>query len=87
MCSLIVIRAFTSLVVLWSVYYSLELAAKAGANQGVIASVFSSSIAFTAIIFYFFYGEKFTARHLIGIPLIGAGVIFISMGKSVGGYK
>lgn len=75
------LRAFVNLAVLYGVFYSLEFASKANINQGVIASLFSSSIVFTAIIFYFLYDERLTWRVLIGIIFIGGGAALISIGK------
>ena len=54
----------------------------AGVNQGVIASLFSCSIIFSAILFYLIYGEKLTQRHFIGIFFMTISVVLISLGNS-----
>ena len=62
---------------------TLRLAAIARLNQGVIASLFSTSIVYTFILFYIIYNEKMSRRHLFGMFLMGLGVVFICLGKPV----
>ena len=59
----------------------MEYAFKAGVNQGIIASLFSTSIIMSAIIFYFLYDEKLSSRHLFGLFLMIIAVVLISIGK------
>ena len=60
---------------------SFEFAAKAEINQGVIASLFTSGVVFTAILFYIIYGEKLGWQSAGGIVSIIAGVFLISISK------
>lgn len=50
--------------------------AKSGVNPGVMASLFTSSIVFTSVIFYCKYGQKLTKWDVLGSTfIIGAAVI------------
>ena len=50
-------------------------------NQGVIASLFTSGVIFTSILFYFVYDEALTIKDLFGIVFIMIGVALIGFGK------
>ena len=60
----------------------MQFAFLAGVNQGIIASIFSTSIVFSAIVFYFMYQESLSHRHLIGILFFIVCVVLISVGKA-----
>ena len=49
-------------------------------NQGIIGSIFSTSIIFSSILFYFVYKEILTIRHLVGITFMCGSVAMISLG-------
>lgn len=66
----------------FAVFYTMELAFKAHVNQGIIASLFSTSIVFSAVLFYFLYDEKLSIRHFIGLSLMIVAVVLISVGKT-----
>lgn len=51
------------------------------ANSGIIASIFSTSVAFTCLIFFFMYNQKLTKYDLLGILLIVVCVVMISVGQ------
>jgi len=59
----------------------MEVTSYAGINQGVISSIFTCSIIFTAIFFFIFYGEKLNLRHLVGIFFMTVCVVLISVGS------
>lgn len=69
-------------MIFYTVLYTMQAASLAGVNQGVIASIFSCSIIFSAFLFYFFFDESLTKRHVIGIILMTASVVLISIGGS-----
>lgn len=62
-------------------FVSFKYAALAGINQGVIASIFTSGVIFTSVLFYFIYSEALTKKDLIGIVFIMVGVALIGFGK------
>ena len=66
----------------YTIYYSAKFASKANMNQGVVATLFLSSIVWSIIIFYFVYQEKLTKRLVIGISLIIFGVVIIALAKN-----
>jgi drug/metabolite transporter (DMT)-like permease len=53
-----------------SFYYAIQ----SHVNPGVIASLFTSSVFFAGIIFYFVYGEKINLIVLLGMITICASV-------------
>ena len=50
-------------------------------NSGIIASIFSTSVAFTCIMFYFIYNQKLNKSDIIGIFLIIICVVLIGIGQ------
>lgn len=62
-------------------FVSFKYAALAQINQGVIASLFTSGVIFTSVLFYFIYKEALTIKDLIGMLFIMAGVALIGFGK------
>ena len=52
--------------------------------MGVIASLFTTGVLFTAILFYFVYGERLAVKDLGGIVMILVSVNLISMSESGG---
>lgn len=59
----------------------------AGLNQGVISTLLSLASLFNIVIFYFKFGETVSALHLIGVFLMLACVLCISMAATKGGKK
>lgn len=49
----------------------------------MIASLFTSGVIFTSLLFYFVYDEKLTVMDVIGILCILAGVALIGFGKEL----
>lgn len=62
-------------------FVSFKYAALAQINQGVIASLFTSGVIFTSVLFYFIYREALTLKDLLGMFLIILGVALIGFGK------
>ena len=77
----IVIRGVNHAVLICITFLSLEYASLANVNVGVIASLFTSGVVFTAILFYFVYSEQLAIKDYIGITIIIAGVCLIGFGK------
>ena len=48
-----------------------------GVNSGIIASIFSTSILFSSLIFYFIYGQKLTKNDALGCILVAVSVFII----------
>ena len=53
--------------------------AKSGVNAGVISTIFSTCILFTAILFYVLHGQKLTLVDLFGCLLIIACLVLIGL--------
>lgn len=53
----ILIRGLNHMFLIFLTFVSFRYAALAEINQGVIASLFTSGVIFTSILFYFIYGE------------------------------
>ena len=53
----------------------------AGINQGLITSLFSTYCVFTSFIFFFLFGEKLKFKFLIGISLMLACVVLVSVAQ------
>jgi len=62
-------------------FLSFKYAAMAQINQGVIASLFTSGVIFTSVLFYFVYAEQLNFQDVIGIVFILVGVALIGFGK------
>lgn len=56
-----------------------KLAKASGLNQGVISTLLSLASVINIVIFYFKFGEKISAFHLIGVFLMIACIVCISM--------
>lgn len=57
-------------------------AKEAGINQGLITSLFSTYCVFTSVIFFFLFQEKLKFKFLIGISLMLACVILVSVAQT-----
>lgn len=77
-----IFRGIVQIMTFFSTVYTFIFAAKAGANYGVIASLFSVQIVFSAFVFYFLYAESLYKRHVIGILFFVGSVALIALGKS-----
>ena len=56
-----------------------KFAKAAGINQGVISTLLSMASVFNIVIFYFKFGEKISCLHLIGVGMMIACVLCISL--------
>lgn len=63
---------------LFATFYFLGLC-KHPVNSGVVSSLFSSSLVFVAILFYFYFGQKMSLKGIGGIGLIVASICVISL--------
>jgi drug/metabolite transporter (DMT)-like permease len=68
------------ILIFFLIFLSLKYAHLAMVNQGVIGSIYSTSIIFSAILFYFFYGEVLSVRHFVGMMFMIGCVAFIALG-------
>ena len=75
------IRGINHMLLICMTFVSFKYAALAQINQGVIASLFTSGVIFTSVLFYFIYQEALTFKDLIGISFIITGVALIGFGK------
>ena len=73
-------RAFFQLAIQLCLLQTFYHGGKSGVNNGIISVIFSVGVLFTAVIFYFLYGQKLTYYDLVGglfiigcVALIGAG--------------
>mmetsp|Transcript_2556 Transcript_2556/g.4289 ORF Transcript_2556/g.4289 Transcript_2556/m.4289 type:complete len:80 (-) Transcript_2556:681-920(-) len=53
-------------------------------NMGILSSIFSSSIVYTSIYFYFYFGQALSSRSILGILAIMASICLISLSNEVG---
>jgi len=56
-------------------------AGMANTNSGVIASIFSTCVAFTAAFFFFLHGQKLTKYDIIGCTFVIGSVVLIGFGN------
>ena len=56
-------------------------------NTGIIASLFTTSIIFSAVLFKLFYGQTNSWMALFGMSFIFGAVCFISIGEGLGDVK
>ena len=50
--------------------FSFRYADSANLNKGVIVSLLTSAVVYTAVLFYFLYGERVTLKESVGMVLI-----------------
>jgi len=60
-----------------SIFTAFKFATAANLNQGVIAGLFTSSVAFTALLFWYLYSEKLSLKKVAGMLLIVASVFCV----------
>ena len=77
----IAIRGTNHGVLILATFYCFMYATLAGVNLGVIASIFTSGVFFTAFAFYLVYDEKLSMQDWIGICFIVVGVSLIGIFK------
>lgn len=74
-----------SLTGLVLVAYAFKFAKLAEMNQGCIPSLFTVTGIYVAIVFYFKFDEKLAKPQILGIGLMTACVVVLSMDKKVEG--
>ena len=77
-------NVLTNALYLFAMTIGWKLAKASGLNQGVISTLLSCASVFNMIIFYFKFGEKISAFHFIGVALMIACVLCISMAAASG---
>lgn len=80
------LRAFFQSAIQVMLLTTFYFGGKSGVNNGIISTIFSTGVIFTAIIFYFVYGQKLTCWDLVGALGIVLCVGLISIGGSGHGH-
>lgn len=75
-------RAFFQIAIQLCLLQTFYFGGRSGVNNGIISTIFSSGVIFTAIIFYFLYNQKLTVFDFIGGFFIIGCVALISIGGS-----
>ena len=74
-------RGVVNTIIITCIFMSFKFANLAGINLGVISSVLTAAVFFSAIIFYLAYGEKLGCSDWIGALCIVTGVCLIGLFK------
>lgn len=74
-------RGVNHLMLIVMTAFAFTYAAKGGINIGIIASLFTIGVFFTAVIFYFTYGEKLTLNDFSGMLIIVLGTCMVGFGS------
>jgi multidrug transporter EmrE-like cation transporter len=77
----VMIRGLNHLALITVTFLAFKYATMAHVNKGVIASLFTSGVVFTTLLFWVIYGEKPTAMTGVGMLVIIGGVVLVSVGK------
>jgi drug/metabolite transporter (DMT)-like permease len=75
------IRGLNHVTILFCTCLSFDYAGKANINKGVIASLYTSSIVFTSVVFRVVYGELISFKQACSMAAIMSGVICVGLGK------
>lgn len=77
-----VVRALFSLGSNWLLVACYKFYSLSGShlNSGIITSLFATSIVYSGILFYFFYGQKLKPLQVFGMACIVASVAMVSIG-------
>jgi uncharacterized membrane protein len=75
-----IFRAIAQGMVQVTVVLTFMFTAKSGVNGGIIATLFTTSLIFTILIFYLKYGQTITRRDIIGTVLIMVCIVLIAIG-------
>mmetsp|Transcript_31507 Transcript_31507/g.41716 ORF Transcript_31507/g.41716 Transcript_31507/m.41716 type:complete len:272 (+) Transcript_31507:253-1068(+) len=75
----------TSLAGLILVAYCFKFAKMAGINQGCLPCIFSMTIFYVSVLFYFKFGEKISMMKIVGTLLMIPCIVFLSLGGGPGG--
>ena len=73
----VVLRGVINAIIYCLNFAAFSVGQQAGLNIGVIASVLTTAIFFTIILFYFFYGERLSLFDWIGTVIVFVGVFMI----------
>jgi uncharacterized membrane protein len=61
------------------IWATFSLSFASGINTGIITSLFSTSLIFTSAYFYFKFGQKLSLLCMVGILLVVACVVLVSL--------
>ena len=75
-------QGMTSFACLNLVAYCFKFAKMAGINQGCMPCIFSVTIFYVSVLFFFKFGERISTAKLIGTMLMIPCIVFISLGGS-----
>lgn len=81
-CLSVVIDALLTFAAGIAVLFSFQYCLYSGINQGVITALFSLSSLYLAIFAYYFFKQKITAFHIIGMICLVACAILLVMSKN-----
>ena len=73
-------QGMTSFACLTLVAYCFKYAKMAGINQGCMPCIFSVTIFYIVVLFYFKFGETIAKAKLIGTIIMIPCIVFISLG-------
>ena len=77
-------QAMTSLAGLILVAYCFKFARMASINQGCLPCIFSMTIFYVSVLFYFKFNEHISAMKIFGTLLMIPCIVFLSLGASDG---
>jgi drug/metabolite transporter (DMT)-like permease len=63
-------------------YVTISLAISTGTNPAALTSLYSLQTIFTAVLFYFLFGEKLQTGHYLGMLCFVSSVLFIAFASS-----
>ena len=72
-------RAIVQLLIQFTIMMTFSYSEKSGINQGIASSIFSTCLIFVAAYFYFKEGQKLTFWDAVGITMVIACVVMISL--------
>lgn len=75
----VILRGMNHIGAILLLVTSFYFGSLAHVNQGVVAGLFTSSVVFTAILFYFVYNERVSNKNLAGMTLVICGVLCVSV--------
>lgn len=74
-------QSLTQFLSVFLVLYAFKFALMADMNQGCVPSIFAVNGIYTAIVFYFSFGEKISISKIIGIFFVALCIILLTFDK------
>lgn len=75
----VMLRALTHFGLMIVTFSAFHFADRAQINQGVISALFTSGVAFSAILFFFVFSERIRIPTLLGMAMITTGVVCVGL--------